>query len=117
MVNRFQNQTRPNLPFNVQSCIIVPPYTITLIGEPFLHYDSGSTDPNRILVFYSDSGLASFASSAHLYADETFDTVPRIFFQLYTIYADIFGCTFPCVYILFSHKNRATYDNIFAHLN
>jgi hypothetical protein len=35
MLNRFQNQARPNLPFNVQSCIIVPPYTTILIGEPF----------------------------------------------------------------------------------
>ena len=70
----------------MQSCIIVPPYTITLIGEPFLRYDSVPTDPNRILVFYSDSGLASFASSAHLYADETFDTVAEnLFSTLYNI--------------------------------
>ncbi len=36
---------------------------------------------------------------------------------LCTIHADIYGFIFPCVYILCVHKNRATYDNIFAHLN
>ncbi len=80
IVNRFQNQTRPNLPPNMQTCVICPPYTNKLSGDAFLRYDSGLTDPNRILVFYTDQGLRSLAANSYLYADGTFDTVPSIFF-------------------------------------
>ena len=116
MVNRYQNSTRPALPSHVQNCIIESPYNLTYTGNEFLRFDSGPFDANRVIIFYSDLGLKSIARSNQLYADGTFDTVPRLFFQLYTIHADIFGYTFPCVYVLCNKKNKVTYEKIYNHL-
>jgi hypothetical protein len=113
MANRFQNNTQPRLPLNLENCVIIPLYNTTLTGELFPKYDFGPLDPNRILIFYTDQGLRSFANSAYLFSDGTFDTVPGIFFKLYTIHTNIFGFTFPCIYILCARKNKATYDNIY----
>ena len=97
MVNRVQNSARPNLPATASSCQISSPYNRTISGDLFLKFDSGAYDANRVIIFYSDIGLRSLCRSTQIFADGTFDTVPRIFFQLYTIHGDVFGYTFPCV--------------------
>lgn len=74
----------------------------TYTGNSFLRFDSGLTDANRFLIFYFDTGLRFLARNTHLYVDGTFDTVPSLFFQLYTINSDILGFTFPCIYV-FAH--------------
>lgn len=131
MVNRVQNSLRPQLPINVGNCHITTPYNNTISGDIFLRWDSGINDPNRILIFYSDTGnnnlnrvllfkfvlgIKTLSRSSQIFADGTFDTVPKIFFQLYTIHADIFGYTFPCIYVLTLSKKKEVYEKIFDHL-
>ena len=115
-VNRIQNSSRPCIPELCSQCIILPPYDKTYLGEDFLRYDSGVNDPDRILIFYSDNGLRSLVRSAQIFADGTFDTVPNIFFQLYTIHGQIFDYTFPLVYVLCLRKSKVTYKKIYDHI-
>ena len=89
---------------------------MTIHERQLLRYDSGSNDSNRILIFYSDLGLKVLARSNQIYGDGTFDTVARIFFQLYSIHADVFGYTFPCIYALCLRKTRTTHEHIYSHL-
>ena len=60
--------------------------------------------------------LKILARSNQVYGYGTFDTVPRIFFQLYTIHADVFDYTFPCIYAVCLRKTGTTYERIFSHL-
>ena len=84
--------------------IIVPEkYKVTLKQEPFLLFDSGYGDVNRM-------GL--LADSRTWYADGTFKVVPEYFFQLYTIHAEKDGFVYPCVYALLPNKTSSTYRRL-----
>ena len=74
-----------------------PTYRTTTNGDPFLVYDSGVGDKERILIFASQNALQLLADSEHWYADGTFKICLEIFFQLYTIHGQCDGRIFLCV--------------------
>ena len=47
--------------------------------------------------------------SPHWFTDGTFDTVPLLYCQFYTIYALIDSRVIPCLYALLPNKSQATY--------
>ena len=63
-------------------------YKVTLKDEPFLLYDSGYGDYNRIIVFSNPRFFSILKESSNWYADGTFKVVPKYFFQLYTLHAE-----------------------------
>lgn len=113
-VNRYQNAGRPPIPQSLASLVILPPYNETLSGEPFLRFDSGQDDPDRILIFTTNAGLKDLARSRILVSDGTFKTVPDVFYQLYTLHGEVMGKLYPLVYCLTMRKTEETYRRIFA---
>ena len=85
-----------------------------VIPEDLMHiilHDSGPTDKNRILVLGHEDFYPVLAQKL-LFGDGTFDVVPHIFFQLYTLHARVGGSYPPCIYFLLPDKKRATYDRM-----
>ena len=103
----------PNSPAEI---LIPPLYKLTLKQEPFLLYDSGYGDKNRMIVFSNPSFLSILQKSNTWYADGTFKVVPEYFFQLYTIHAEMDGYIFPCVYALLPDKRESTYSKLLRKL-
>ena len=93
---------------------------ITHGGEKFLYYDSGSDDPERLLIFAKPSNLGVLEDSERWYCDGTFSTSPDIFYQLYTIHGEVSLTNtyiIPPVYALLPNKKQETYSGLFKALN
>ena len=80
-----QERNLPPLPINIAAIPAIP--QIPENEEQFLLYDSGVGDEERILVFGSPQGLQSLSQSDNWYADGTFNVIPEVFYQLYTVHA------------------------------
>ena len=96
--------------------IIAEKYKVTVKGEPFLLFDSGFGDVNRIIIFANPKFFALLSESETWYADGTFKVVPEYFFQLYTIHAERDGFFYPCVYALLPDKAGSTYNRLLSKL-
>ena len=55
-------------------------YQNTVVREPFLIYDSGVEDQERMFIFASEIGLELLRGSEHWYADGTFKVCSEIFY-------------------------------------
>ena len=74
-------------PTSLDTLQIPEVYTRTSKGEPFLLYDSGSDAENtRIIIFGTQSNLATLNTSSIWLADGTFKVAPKLFLQLYVIH-------------------------------
>ena len=81
-------------------------YQLTINGQQFMTFDSGTGDHERMFIFASELGLQCLAESKHWYTDGTFKVSPELFFQLYTIHGQQRGSIFPCVFGLLPNKTR-----------
>lgn len=75
-------------------------------------HDSGIEDPDRILAI-GDLDLMQTLDGNTIYGDGTFDKVPKMFFQLYTLHAKVGNSYPPCIYFLLQRKNLSTYSKMF----
>ena len=97
--------------------IVIPEkYKTSLKGEPFLLYDSGFGDEQRIIIYGTLKFLSLLRNSDSWFCDGTFSVVPDLFTQLYTIHAEKDGVIFPCIYALLPDKTEAIYDRLFKKL-
>ena len=58
-------------------------------GKPFLRYDSGMDDDDRILIFVTDEGIKDLENYGHWSSDGTFKSSPKIFYQMFLIHVHI----------------------------
>ena len=110
---RYQRQDNPlpnPLHRNDIPAILTHEYQVTSMEEPFLLLDSGVDDPERFFIFGTNRGLQLLGQSQHWYADGTFKVCPQVFFQVYTIHAQVNGQVLPCVFSLLPNKVERTYD-------
>lgn len=115
-INRTQNRTRPPIPQELSSVEIISPYDRTITGDPFLQLDTGALSEERVIIFYSPQALEHLCHTNIILGDGTFKTVPKIFYQLYTLHGLVHGHIFPLVYALTNRKSQETYSIIFEHL-
>ena len=81
---------------------------LTLRGENFLAYDSGSDDRERFHIFSTEQNL-DLESTPQWHADGTFKCCPALFYQLYTVHCVLNGHTIPLVYKLLKRKTKELY--------
>lgn len=96
---RQKHQNPLPLPTKRDSLVIDPIFTKTNRDRTFLQFDSGPTD-QRILIFSTKKQLKMLKDGSHIYLDGTFDVVPELYFQLYTIHVTYFNHILPAVYVL-----------------
>ena len=107
----------PPIPAHIEDIPDLPQaYRTTTNGDPFLPYDSGVGDEERIFIFASQGALHFLEDSVHWYADGKFRVCPEIIFQMYTIHGQRNGRIFPCVFALLPNKNESTYNRLFEQL-
>ena len=69
------------------SVIVVPlALTRTYKDEKFYWDDTGSEDPNRLMLFTTEQNLQVLKENRAWYGDGTFDISSIFFKQIYTIY-------------------------------
>ena len=112
---RRQRQRKGNpLPFPQDTRFDIPDeYQVTTDGKPFMMYDSGPGDGNRIIVFATEENIELLAHSPAWSMDGTFKTAPELLFQLYTIHSCSNDRVISCVYALLPNKQQTTYARFF----
>ena len=89
-------------------------------GEEFLYYDSGSHDPERLLILATPSNFGVLEDSERWYCDGTFSTSTNVFYEVYSIHGeDSLTNTYrgPLVYALLPNKKQGTNSRFFKALN
>lgn len=86
-----------------------------LRGEKFL-YCNHSENGNWTLIFTTDENLKIRSKCKTWQGNRTFETVPKIFKQLYTIYGKYKGNLVPSVYILITHLSEESYKFMLQYL-
>ena len=104
----------PNPPERAEIPVFPQEYQTTAC-EPFLKYDSGVGDGDRILTFGTDQCFNLLSTSDNWFADGTFKSCLEIIFQIYMIHALVGGRIVPCTVVL-PNKTEATYVRMFAEI-
>uniref|UniRef100_A0A0L8GV05 FLYWCH-type domain-containing protein n=1 Tax=Octopus bimaculoides TaxID=37653 RepID=A0A0L8GV05_OCTBM len=85
-------------------------------GEQFLRYDSSIENQQRILVFASENSLQDIAPYRQRACNGMCKTVPEQWFQLFSIYVQVKGSSFPMVFALLPNKTKQIYELHFEQL-
>ncbi len=110
---RERRSTLPPLPQTRAALIIPPEYRNTLAGDRFFLYGHPQGD---FIIFATDANLRLLCSSRIISMDGTFDVVPRLFLQLFTLHTFRCGRLLPLVYVLMSQKTTNQYCRVFQEI-
>jgi hypothetical protein len=111
---RSNKATYGDNPKSIADIIVPIELTVTLVNkEPFVWKDSGYGDPDRIIVFTTESNIKLLIAHKQWFADGTFEVAPLIYKQMYNISASIKGKILPLVYTLLNRKNEKVYFAFF----
>ena len=108
-IRKVRSKQFPKLPTSLADIDVQGRFRITVGGENWLLHDSGQDDEDRVLIFAAPSALHKLGSSKHWFADGTFETCPNIFYQIYTIHAEIHGEIHPLLFALLPGKSEEIY--------
>jgi hypothetical protein len=115
---RSNKATYGDNPKSIADIIVPIDLTVILVNkEPFVWKDSGYGDPDRIIVFTTESNIKLLIAHKQWFADGTFEVAPLIYKQMYNISASIRGKILPLVYTLLNCKNEKIYIKLFEMLN
>ena len=109
----MQRQGNQQLPSPANREDVPLQYQRSYANEQFLIFDSGQGDADRIFIFGTNQSLQLLSQSQNWFGDGTFKVCPQIFFQIYTIHAQINGRILPCIYALLPNKTEETYTRLF----
>jgi len=119
VIKRARKQDMPTQPTNLEN-IDVPLSLRNIDDEVFLARGS-SFNGERVLLFTTTSNVAFLSEPVYWIMDGTFKIVPKLFLQLYTIYAKVGteenAKVLPLVYALMTKKSEETYIRLFQDLN
>ena len=112
---RSQRTINENLPPIPATMVVIPvlpqTYQTTSIGEQFLLFDSGVGDAERLFILGSPQATQLLTQSTHWFCDGTFKVVPELFYQMYTIHAEVREKIFP-IYALLPNKTQINYTRL-----
>ena len=108
----YHGNVRPPLPKSALELELPDADTKTTHNETFLVHDE-LLEGARLLVFVSEFIAYFLCSSLIVSCDGTFQTVPKIFFQLFTLNFFYHNKLLPGVYALASEKSTRVYSRIF----
>jgi hypothetical protein len=86
-VKRIRREEYPIEPDSLENIFLPPQYLLTSNGTQFCRDVRVNAD--RILLFVTDENLRKLSEANYWIMDGTFQTVPRIFLQLYTIHSPV----------------------------
>ena len=89
-------------------------FDITPDFQPIIQYDSGPTDPERIIVMGDTTVMAELKGPGTWVWDSTFDAAPLCFSQLSILRKKINNGYPSMLYALLPNKTDRTYERIVA---
>ena len=105
------NKTIPNEPKNRKEIQIPEEYSKTIKENEFVLIDT--KDAQRIIMFGTLDFFKKMCVTETLYGDGTFYSVPKLFYQLYTLHGFYKNEMIPFIYILLPDKKEQTYLRMF----
>ena len=112
-----QDNQQPPIPANTEDVPELPlQYQQYYANERFLKFDSGQDDADIIFIFETNHSVQLLSQSQNWFGAETFSGCADIFFQIYTIRAQINGHILSCIYALLPNKTEDTYTRLFREL-
>jgi len=115
-VQKVKNTVRkfPPVPKTYEDLAEIPPeFAHCFDNERFLIYNEMFEGHGRILIFASAFGLQTLCNSKTWGGDGTFSVVPKPFYQLYTVLAEMDGTSYPSLFCFLPDKKGATYKEVF----
>ncbi|XP_018494303.1 uncharacterized protein LOC108863980, partial [Galendromus occidentalis] len=115
IVQRTRNRYGiPSTHYSTRSEIVIPEEYQVYESTPgnferFLLGDSGSDDPNRILIFGRESTNAWIGEVSKIYVDGTFSLAPELFCQILVILGERPGVVTHICYVLLPSKTEEGY--------
>ena len=109
---RRQRETQMPVPTRLEDIDLDSYFQKSELGSECVLYDSGSSDPNRIIVFKAED-FRYLHQAATWIMDGTFSICPPLSLQLYSIHVELFGIVFPILFALLPNKTTSTYERLF----
>ncbi|XP_018495850.2 uncharacterized protein LOC100900068 [Galendromus occidentalis] len=108
---REYSPMHPTNPLRREDLVIPDFLKMTTKGDPFLLYDSGEGDCERMIIFATPDNLELLKTCGEWFLDGTFKVCPLIFHQMYSVLVKISGShkTVPVVDSLMPGKTSRTY--------
>lgn len=113
-----ENPTEP-APSSLENLKLNSDNILSFRNEQMLLHDNEDSE-RRIIIFGTKNNLEKLQECPSWYVDATFKPSPQLFYQLLTIHGEIPNhddgnpWTFPCVYILLTHKDEEMYTEAFS---
>ena len=86
-------------------------YQKTYSGQDFILH---AENDNKFMIFATLDNLRHLAAADTYYGDGTFNSCPSLFYQMYTIHANVHNKIVPLVYALLPDKKQSTYVQLFT---
>ncbi|CAF1143427.1 unnamed protein product [Rotaria sp. Silwood1] len=106
-----KHQNSLPLPANRNSLVIDPLFTETNRNRTFLQFDSGAID-QRLLIFSTKKKFKILENTNYIYLDETFNVIPELYFQLYSIHVAYLDHILPAAYVLLPGQRQRLYKTM-----
>jgi hypothetical protein len=114
-IKRVREANTPPEPQSLEQINVPDSFCYTFNEELFL-VKNIEINSERILLFTTKTNVQQLSQSPYWIMDSTFKVVPRIFYQLYTIYGPVGAKEnsriLPLVYVLMSGKSIKYYSKI-----
>ena len=104
---RTRAQRFPILPERREDIVLEGEWAQTADHQNFVL--ANNSEAEKLIIFGSIEGLLQVCRANTVYMDGTFFAAPRLFAQLYTVHAKVYGQMFPLLYGLLPNKTEETY--------
>ena len=105
---RIRRNRLPPLPKSRDEVHFEGEWSITHAGERFLRTEDGEGN-DKIITFSTADKLKHLSESEKIYVDGTFQTCPKLFYQIFTLHSMKYGKQFPFAYCLLPGISRGIY--------
>ena len=114
---RLNQPALPTTVDDVDGIIAASRYATTTDGPFYRGCVRANDDTNgTACVFASPKQLSILSSAKSAFMDGTFFTVPRLFYQLFTIFVTVQCHVFPVCFVLMTRKTKVLYKAVFEHI-
>ena len=96
---------------SLKTLVVTPPLQKSLLGEKFLQFDSCFNGNDRVICFSTKKNLRRLLKADQWLANATFRSSPKIFRQLWSIYAQFGERTLPMVCFLMTGQTQSCYEH------
>ena len=109
---RIRRSRLPPFPKSRDEVCFEGEWAKTHAAEQYLMTEDGDGG-DKIIIFSTSDNLRHLSESEKIYVDGTFQTCPRLFYQIFTLHSMKYGKQFPFAYCLLPGKSRNIYSRVF----